>query len=208
MDGDNWKKREHCSDLDETVGAQADHFQEERSPSPSTDDFRLSIIRIENTPQRSDEICSLKDQRVKAKDLEEGSGSKRDSISFEHPSLPPHGLSNSDRSAIRFPAQQTQDVTDEASPKLHQQNKVNKNGEQSENIKKANVKRVLLKFSNTFVENTFKPHNKSDFITPMTPPSTPFVMTPKARAGLFEAEKEILWKKMMSLKLSILAESC
>merc|ERR1719341_345210 len=129
MDGDNWKKQEPFSDLDETVAAQADQYHEERSPSPSTDDFRLSIITIENAPQRSDEMCSSKDQRVKSKDLEEGSGSKRDSISFEHPSLSPHGQSNSDRSAIRFSAQQPQDVTDEASPMLHQQNKVSKHVE-------------------------------------------------------------------------------
>merc|ERR1712192_185001 len=182
--------QEPFSDLDETVSTKADQLPLERSPSPSTHDFRLSIIRIENTPQRLDEICSLKDQRVTSKDVEEGSGSERSSISFEHPSLCSHGLSNMDRSAIRFPPPQ-QDVSDDASPKLHQQNKINKNSEQSENIKKANVKRVLLKFSNTFVQNTFKPFNKCDDVTtPTTPPSTPFVMTSKIRAGLFEEKEE------------------
>ena len=189
MGGEKCKQEPFSDDLDVTVATQADQLAEERSPSPSTDDFRLSIIRIENTPQRLDEMCSLKDQTLKSKDAEEGSGSKRSSISFEHPSLSPHGLSNSDRSAIRFPPLQ-QDVSYDASPKLHQQNKVDKNSEQSENIKKANVKRVLLKFSNTFVENTFKPFNKGDVTTPTTPPSTPFVTTSKMRAGLFEEKEE------------------
>ena len=73
--------------------------------------IRHTSLGAEKAPQRSDEICSLKDQRVKLRDLEEGSGSKRSSISFEHPSISSHVLlSNSDRSAIRFPpAQQTQD---------------------------------------------------------------------------------------------------